>query len=402
VGVPIQFAGTDLIINSPSVNTDVQLLGIRKHITQQINALVGDEVTNVPHHSHLILSGLVEAQAGYLAPGGSPSTTDIDVTNVSLDAFFLGPNDWTLGFIEMSYDNTLPATNSYRIYNSRVFINKAFITVGDFNKSPWYGTVGQFYVPFGTYSSVMVSDNLTKILARTKARALLVGMQQQGTNAFYGSGYIFRGDSRVHSVNKVDNGGLNFGYRFGDCYIKGDVGASVIASITDSAGMQLGNGFASFEQLHHRVPAYGVHGIFHVGDKLDVLGEFVSAVKDFNVNDMSYNGSGAKPWAFNTEAAYSFNILENRPSSIGIGYSATHQALSLGLPQSRYSAVFNTSLWRNTLESLEFRHDRNYAASSTANGPTGAATTPGQCTSVVCAGTGKSDNAITAQIDYYF
>ena len=39
-------------------------------------------------------------------------------------------------------------------------------------------------------------------------------------------------------------------------------------------------------------------------------------------------------------------------------------ALALGMPAQRWSAVLNTSIWRNTLESLEFRHDINYAKSN--------------------------------------
>jgi hypothetical protein len=399
VGVPLQYAGSNLVINSPSVNTDLQLLGIRKSIQKQLRAM-GGEIFKEPYHSHLLFSGVVESQANYTNWGGSPSTTDIDVTNVSLDAFFMGPSEWLLGFIEFSYDGARPVDNYYRVSNSRVFVNKAFVTIGDLALSPIYGTFGQFYVPFGRYSSVMISEPLTKPIGRTKARAIQLGFAQQGDNAFYGAAYVFRGDSHANSVAKVRNGGLNIGYKFSG-WLHGDVGAGVIANLADSGGMQLGNGFAYYEQLHHTVPAYNLRGILSFGDHLDLITEWVGASKSFNVDDMSYNGSGAKPAAFDLEGAYSFYAFE-RPSAFGLGYSHSYQALSLGIPMSRYYMVFNTSIWRNTLQSLELRHDNNYAASSTGNGPVGAAATPGACTSVVCSQTGKSDNAITAQFDYYF
>ncbi len=69
---------------------------------------------------------------------------------------------------------------------------------------------------------------------------------------------------------------------------------------------------------------------------------------------------------------------------------------------SRYSAVFNTSLWRNTLQSFEFRHDNNYAASATGNGPVNAVVPNGTCTATTCKPSGKSDNTVTASFDYYF
>lgn len=398
IGVAITFAGSNLIVNSPSVNTDLQLLNIRKKILTQLDSLLGE--SNVkPTHSHLLLSGVIETQAGFRSRNDNrPSRTEIDVTNMSIDATIMGPSDWLLGFIELSYDGGTPmesvyqSTSHYRVANSRVFVNKAFVTIGDLRRSPLYVTFGQFYVPFGTYSSVMVSEPLTKLLGRTKARAIELGMQQQSTNAFYGSTYIFRGDSHVGSVPTVQNGGINLGYKFEAGYFKGNVGGGVIANIADSAGMQFGTEFEHFEKIHHRVPAYNARAGLSLGEHIDLLGEYIGTSTHFNSNDMSYNNKGAQPSAFDVEGSYSFSMWD-MPSSIGVGYTKSSQALAMGIPLTRTSVVFNTSMLRHTIQSLEFRHDHLYAASSVA---TGAGNTP------VRSQNGGSDNAVTAQFDYYF
>lgn len=404
VGVPIQYAGSNLVINSPSVNTDLQLLNIRKSIHEQLLAMNG-QIDKEPYHSHLLLSGVIETQANYTEVGGGPNTSDIDVTNVSLDAFFIGPSNWTLGFIELSHDSGVPFDSQYRVFNSRLFVNKAFITIGDFSRSPFYGTFGQFYVPFGRYSSVLIADPLTKLLTRTKARSILVGFQERGDNALYASAYIFRGDSHAASVSRINNGGINIGYKYKYNIFHGDFGGGVIGNIADSGGMQLGNGFAdsvASEQLVHRVPGYNLRGIFSFGNHIDIITEYVTASTSFNPNNMSFNGSGAKPWAIDLEAAYSFMMFDNKPSAVALVYDHSAEALSLGIPMSRTAFVFNTSLWRNTLQSLELRHDRNYAASDTANGPITSTTVVGTCTSSACSESGKADNAITVSFDYYF
>lgn len=406
VGVPYQYDGSDLVINSPSVNTDVQLLQVRKSILRHLKQMHGNLVEE-NLHSHLLFSGLVEGVVDYYAPGGSPSTSAVDLGSVALDAFFIGPSDWTLGYFEFDYDSVNPAgdifvtTNRYTVANSRVYVNRGFITIGNFDKSPYYGTIGQFYVPFGVYSSVMVSSPMTKTLMRTKARSLLLGFQQQSGNvALYGSAYGFRGDSHAASVSKIDNGGLNFGVKFDKSafhpgIFNGRIGVGVIANIADSLGMQLLNGFATnsaSEQLVHRVPGYNVNALLSISDKVDVIAEYVTASTAFNANDMTYNGGGAKPWATDLEVAYTFTLFD-RPTSLGANYSTSTEALSLGIPLKRFGVVMNTSIWRQTLQSLEIRHDREYAASATATGAAGVAST---------SETGKGDNAVTAQFDYYF
>lgn len=401
VGVPFQFSGTDLIINSPSVNTDLQLLHIRKNINEQVNALIGSTV-EIPHHSHLLLSGLVEAQLSYVSENDAPNGSDLDLSNTSVDFFFMGPSNWTLGFIELSTDTSLTTGNFFRVNNSRVYVNKAFVTVGDLLITPFYATFGQFYVPFGTYSSILLDDPLTKLIARTKARAVLAGFEQQDKNAFYGSVYAFRGDSRIVTVSRINNGGINLGYKYDLGCFKGKLGGGFIGNIADSTGMQLGNGFAFFERIDHRVPAYNVRASLSIGENIDLLGEFIGATTKFDINDMMYNNHGAKPKAFDLEASYSFKTFCDKPSALGIVYTKSYEALSLGIPLVRKAIVFNTSLFRNTLQGIELERNTYYAAHDTANGPLGASPLRGSCTALECNGLGKSDTTIIGQFDYYF
>jgi hypothetical protein len=404
IGIPLSYSGGNLIINSPNVNEDVSLLNIRKSVNARLASLGRAKAED---HAHLLLSGVVEGQALYKAPGGGAKTSDIDVTSAGLDGYILGPNSWTSGLISLAYDNDLGSnTGSYnntsRMQNSRVFINKAFIVIGDFSKTPFYGSLGQMYVPFGTYSSNMVSSPITKILGRLKERALLVGYQQQGSPALYASAYVFKGDSYVGATRRINNGGINLGYRFAHGSISGDFGAGMIRNIADSQGMQNnGNGpaFAGFggtngsgnEKLTHGVPALNLRGMLALGSQVDFLAEYIGATTSFSRNDLTMNGRGAKPQAVNTEAAYTFTAF-TKPSSLAIGYGRTKDGLAIGLPWQRYSLAFNTSLWENTLQSIEFRHDIEYAASSFASGSK----------VMALAQTGRADNGITAQFDMYF
>jgi hypothetical protein len=408
IGIPLAFSGSNLIINSPNINEDVSLLNIRKAIKQRLRLLGrGEEVD----HAHLLLSGIVEAQAIYKDPGEGPTSDDIDLTDAELDGYILGPSSWTSALFAMTYDNSIGSregtlNSNSRVNNSRLFISKAFIVLGDFSRSPWYASMGQMYVPFGTYSTNMISSPLTKILGRTHERALVIGFQQQGADAVYGAGYMFRGDTYTGATERISNGGINLGYRFVYGNFSGNFGGGAIMNLADSSGMQFNGqsppffgGFAATnefggEQIAHRVPALNLRGIFSIGSHIDLLVEYIGAIPSFSESDLTYNSHGAKPAAVTFEAAYSFTAFE-RPSSIALGYGKTKDALALSLPQQRYSVVFNTSWWKDTLQSIEFRHDQNYAESSTATGT-------GTDVTELIQGAGKPDNTATAQFDIYF
>lgn len=414
VNIPVQFSGDNLIINDPKINTDVALLKLRKaaHEGMVKRGIHTEEDT---HHSHLILSGNLEGVAQYIqygkqngvgSAGNNGSSSNFNLSNAEIDAYLLTPSPWVSAFMSIAYDDSLDKTiSNSKVMNSRLYLNNGFIIIGDFLRSPLYATLGQMYVPFGTYSSVFVSTPLTKRLGRTKVRAVLMGYQQQTENAFYTALYAFQGDSHGSATSRINNGGINLGYRFyiASMEMGGDFGAGWIGNIADSVGMQdtgnqpMFNGFGGptpfgNEKIVHRVPALDLRGKLSIRDSLDFIAEYVGVTTAFNPNDLSFQTHGARPWAVNAEAAYTFKIL-SKPTSIGVGYSQAIEALALGMPAKRYGMVLNTSIWHNTLQSIEVRHDINYSQSKTA---TGSGVLP------LTTGLGIYDNVVTLEFDVYF
>ncbi|MBX9703270.1 MAG: hypothetical protein K2X39_03870, partial [Silvanigrellaceae bacterium] len=79
------------------------------------------------------------------------------------------------------------------------------------------------------------------------------------------------------------------------------------------------------------------------------------------------------------------------------GYQWSKDTLALNLPRQRVSGVFNISLWKDTVESLEYRRDIDFSTANFANG----ATAPGGFNANTI-GTGKAADTLIAQIGVYF
>jgi len=390
--------GNELLVNAPTINEDVKLL-YRRYLEQH---LMLPEKLATSTHPRLLLSGQVQAQAVYEKPYLGSRTSDINLSAAELD-IFAEISKWVNGFIAMTYDNSVGATPN-RISNSNIRLDRGFLLFGDFNKSHWYGSVGQVYVPFGRYSSSMISDPLTYYVGKTKARAVTVGYAPGcASNSLYGSMFVFQGASKYYAGNKINNGGLDFGFIANKNKASVEGGVSYIYNIADSAGMQNNGVMASTgnfmgfdgsnnERIRRNISGGDAHGVVSYGP-FSVIGEYVSALRGFNLANLSYNGRGAKPSAFNVEGAYVFHAFSH-PSSVAVGYSTSKQSLGLNIPKQRYYATVGITVLNNTKASLEFRHDKNYGVTDTATGQGITAFTANQL--------GKTDNAVTAQLTVYF
>jgi hypothetical protein len=365
----------DLIVNLPSMNQDLRLLEQRQRLNDY--ALAHNEP--IPNQPVIDLSGSVEGQALYTSDYLGASKTDVDLATAQFD-LVAEVSPWITTAAFFNYENDSPVTGA-RISNSRVKLSRGFLTVGNLDKSPVYFTVGQIYVPFGLYSSFMVTTPVTATLAKVRTRAALLGIE---TNGFYGSLYAFRGDSFVSNNGIINQWGANAGYsgksNVGFNY---GFGAGYIANMADSEGMQFtgGSNFPGFsimpaiQKLRDTVPGADVHfelgfNPFHSGlsdSPLNFVAEYVTAMRSFDARDLSFNNSGAKPSALNLELAYDFSIM-GKHTGISAGAGHTWDSLALNIPEQSYYAALNSNIWEYTIESLEFRHDVNYSNSDVASG----------------------------------
>ena len=390
IGIHSSYDGSDLIVNQSSVNFDVRLLHQQQALFHQLISMGYP----VPQHPVLELSGKVETQAvtGNKLPGTSDSS--IDLSDAELDTF-AEINPFVSGFLAFEYDNS--ASSPIRVANSRVFVRQAFINIGNFDYSPVFGTLGQFFLPFGQYSTYMLSAPLPEFIGRVRQRAIAIGYHPE--QGFYGIGYVFQGDANASSRT---NGGINVGYKGSHGKLNTNFTLGLISDLADAGGLQStiapGNfPFTGFgvsrraERLRHSVPGFDAHASLGY-DRFTLLAEYVTATRAFNVFDLSFNGVGAKPSALNLEGNYSFRFYD-KPANFGIAYQITRDALGLLLPRDRYLAVFNISIWRDTIASLEFRHDVNYPDIDFATGAGSVVFGPQEH---------GSANTLTAQFGVYF
>lgn len=396
------YNGSDYIVNISSINRDLRLMEQRRQLYRAYHG-IGYPVPNTPI---IALSGKAEP-VGIVGNTYSQDSAywdmnwDLGSAEVDVAAAL---NKKVQAYISFAYDPAIRGSSNQRIAGSGVGLGLGFINIGDLDETPFYFTAGQLYVPFGRYSSAMVSAPLPMIMGRTKSRPFILGYKSQGSSGPFAAIYGFKADT---TSGNTGVGGANFGYEFDTRHVDGEVGASFISSIDNSGGMQMNSAsqntgnFAGFAALLHGseavkpVPAVDGHVTIRFRS-YNLTAEWLGVTNAFRTEDLSFNGFGAHPQALQLEAGKTF-IVFSKPSTLAVGFQWSKEALALRIPEKRFSAVFNISIWKDTVESLEYRHDIDYNRYQFANGsaPTGVVNTN-------TVGTGKSGDMVLAQIGVYF
>ncbi len=392
------FDGSDYIVNISSINRDIRLMQQRRRLYRAYESMG----YQAPQKPILALSGKVVPSAAIGNLFESTRVGDITLGSGELDLAGV-LNDTVEAYMAFAYDASPPDIGGQRVANSIVELNMGFVNIGNLDKSPFYFTGGQIFVPFGRFSTSMVSAPLTMIMSRTKARPFILGYKSQQDSGPFAAIYGYRTDT---VLNSRAAGGANLGYIIDTDNTSTEIGVSFINAIDDAGGMQFTGavpnttfgGFGSFtngSELVSKIPAFDAHLTMSF-DRINITAEWLTTTKRFGINELSYNGRGAMPQSGQLEAGITFFAF-NKPSTFSLGYQWTREALALNLPQQRYAGVFNISIWKDTIESLEYRHDINYNKYQYANGAS-----PAGVTNLNTIGPGGSADTLLLQIGVYF
>ena len=392
------FDGSDYIVNISSINRDIRLMQQRRSLERAYTKMGYSQ----PDRPILALSGAVVpfGSIGRLYFGNTDADWNLGSNELDLAAIL---NKNVEAYMALAYNAAPPARGGPRVTNSQMNLNLGFVNIGDLERSPIYATLGQLYVPFGRYSTAMVSATLPMMLTRIKSRPVILGYKSQQDSGPFAAIYGYRGDTTLGSSGV---GGVNLGYIANLWDGITEIGGSFVSSVNDANGFQTsgatpGTTFGGFGSVTNgsenvkKTPAAGVH-ISTSFDRYSVTAEWVTATSAFPVSDLSFNGEGAQPQAFQLEGGVTFESFK-RPSSVGLSWQWSNQALALNLPRQRINAVYNISIWKDTVESLEYRHDIDYGQNCYANGaaPTGVV-------NANTVGTGGSADTVMLQIGVYF
>ncbi len=400
-GITPTFRGSELIGAYPYINTDFLLL------QQRLKANIYYQQNNIapPDHLQMRLGGRIQIRAYKNDTFLGKKSNHIYLYKAEIYNELL-INPWLTGFVALAYDPNTRVANFNEpqpTVNSRIFLDRAFITLGNLYKNPFYTTVGQFWAPFGIYNTFMLTPPLTRLMSKTKVRSALIGYSHAG---IYAQSYLFKGNTTTDANTTINQGGLNLGYFGKHKMFAWDIGGGYISNIADSDGMQKVNGgscaphatFGGFgactrtEELDHSVPAFNLHSKLTIG-RTAFITEWIGAQRAFAPKNLSFDGHGAKPQALTTEVAYNFKVY-GRPTTFGLAYGETKEALALNLAKQRYAATLTTSIWRHTVQKLEFRHELNY--------PPGSKTTGQGAPSTNVKSLGKTSNTLTVEFSVYF
>lgn len=211
---------------------------------------------------------------------------------------------------------------------------------------------GRTYLPFGDFSSNMVSDPITLAMGEIREDALLLNMEMEG---LYSSVYLFNGDIEKYDANDtLSNYGLRLGYYWDQGDTALDIGVDWINSIYDTDGIEWAlNELYGTNTVFKRISGLGAHIHGRYGP-FSLYTGYVGAT-----DDLAGKGTNTQARAWNLEAGYDF-LIGDMDATVALGYQESTEAAMLELPEKRISGAVSMEVANHTTLAFEYRRDTGY------------------------------------------
>ena len=309
--------------------------------------------------------GVVEVEATGGEDHTGADSSDVVLATVELGFDFSVFDDWVTGtFTALHEDDD---TDPWEV-------DVAMFTIGNTERYPVYLSAGRMYLPYGNFETSLVSDTLPLEIGEIREATVQVGFEKDN---WYGSAYVFNGDSDESGDDDIENYGFNIGYAMEGEDFAMDVGLSWINSMSDSDTISDAVG----SPIKDYIAGYSLHGVYRTGP-WSFMGEYMSATDDFQPGELAWKNGGAEPSAYNLEVGYDFVAFGGRESNFALALQGTDESVGLELPEKKWLAGMSTTLYRNTALALEYANADDYDAGD--------------------GGTGKDGDSVTLQVAVEF
>ncbi len=307
-------------------------------------------------NEYLTLNGLVEVDAIVARDFEGADTSTIELSTVEL-ALAARVAEWASGLVVVTYEE------------DDFFLDQANITLGKTEKMPFFLTAGRVYVPFGYFATNMLQDPLTQLLGEINVEGVTAGLELFGlTGEFFG----YKGMQETGESESLRGVGAALTYAWEQDETALNTGIAWVNNIADAEGIADVLSEGGIDTLASLVNGISIHLDAGHGP-FAVIGEYTSALDSFASDELAPEDgaeSGAKPAAWNTELAYTTELL-SRETVIAAGYQGSREAVALSLPEQRLIAAVSMEVVKNTHVSLEYYYDQDYAVGDGGTGEDG-------------------------------
>ncbi len=236
------------------------------------------------------LSGTIAVEAGF----ESSDADDSDSSDISLATAELGiegaPKDWLTGFMLLSWVDD----------EDELIVDEAHITLGRTDEIPYYVSAGKFYIPFGIFETLMVSDPITLDIGEIVDNAVQVGVD---INGFQAAAYLYNGAvDEAGDDDTISSFGFSLGYALERDDYTLALGVDWTNNVLESGALSQAVGDAG--ELVDAVSGIAAHAMVTFGP-ICLIGEHIHVTDDIEIVG---GGTIKAPLAFALEAGYIFDV----------------------------------------------------------------------------------------------